>query len=297
MAERRKHERLSRRVRVRYWRHGQPDEIFTAFSKDISLGGLYISTNKPLTKGSRIQLELITPGGGFLAPGVVARTITYPREMQQLKTGGMGVRFVSLRAFLNDLLFRAHDDEDPLPAEYPQYAEGEANPAEALAAAAPTTSALPSAAPSAPPVAAEPERAPASAAFPAATGSRAYATLEQPRSWRKKSDQQEIGTRVVPQYPVVFDSNDAFLTSYDRDLRFGGLFVPTTSPAPIDSKVELTLHVPAMPVQRIEATVVHVAGGASPGIGVQFSDAGILERLSSAAQHSREVRARQLARA
>lgn len=69
--EKRLHPRLSTEIPVKYWVLEEQKEIESYFehlektksakTKDVSLGGMYITTDQPLKKGSILQLEIMIP--------------------------------------------------------------------------------------------------------------------------------------------------------------------------------------------------------------------------------------------
>lgn len=76
-------------------------------------------------------------------------------------------------------------------------------------------------------------------------------------------------------FPIYFSDVDELLEVYERDIRNGGLFVPTTRPAEMDSEVSIELNLPQArkSVMTVVAKVVHRTDEApNPGMGVAFSD-------------------------
>jgi Tfp pilus assembly protein PilZ len=68
---------------------------------------------------------------------------------------------------------------------------------------------------------------------------------------------------------------DELLEVYERDMRNGGLFVPTSRPAEMDSEVSVELNLPQArkSVMTVVAKVVHRTDEPpNPGMGVAFSD-------------------------
>jgi len=94
-------------------------------------------------------------------------------------------------------------------------------------------------------------------------------------------------------YPVYFSDVDELLEVYDRDIRNGGLFVPTSRPAAMDQQVLVELNLPRArkSVVTVVAKVVHrTEKGSSPGMGVAFSDPdGVVRTLSGLIQGVREA--------
>jgi Tfp pilus assembly protein PilZ len=76
-------------------------------------------------------------------------------------------------------------------------------------------------------------------------------------------------------YPIYFSDVDELLEVYDRDIRNGGLFVPTSRPAPMDQEVSVELNLPRTrkSVVTVVAKVVQrTEDGPNPGMGIAFSN-------------------------
>lgn len=75
-------------------------------------------------------------------------------------------------------------------------------------------------------------------------------------------------------FPIYFSDVDELLEVYQRDIRNGGLFVPTSRPAEMDAEVSVELNLPqaSKSVVTVIAKVVHrTEEGPNPGMGVAFS--------------------------
>jgi Tfp pilus assembly protein PilZ len=83
-----------------------------------------------------------------------------------------------------------------------------------------------------------------------------------------------LGLESRPMYPRAFVDHRQFVLAYERDLKTGGLFVPTKSPAAIGAIVDIELIVPdAAGPLCFQARVVHrLEPGAGPmaGMGVEI---------------------------
>jgi hypothetical protein len=90
---RRRSERVSRRVEVQFWQAGQ--KIHRGYSTNISASGMHISTANPLPPRSRLRIEVIHGDRGFLIEGVVAHRRAVHPELMKVTPPGMGVRFLS----------------------------------------------------------------------------------------------------------------------------------------------------------------------------------------------------------
>ena len=86
-------------------------------------------------------------------------------------------------------------------------------------------------------------------------------------------------------FPIYFSTPQEFVEAYDRDIRNGGLFVPTSRPAQMDQEVAIELNLPRTEdaVMTLIARVVHVVGsGPEAGMGVAFLSQGdAMTRLST----------------
>jgi hypothetical protein len=90
---RRRSERVSRRVEVQFWQAGQ--KIHRGYSTNISASGMHISTATPLPPRARLRIEVIHGDRGFLIEGVVAHRRAIHPELMKVTPPGMGVRFLS----------------------------------------------------------------------------------------------------------------------------------------------------------------------------------------------------------
>ncbi|HEY6463377.1 MAG TPA: PilZ domain-containing protein [Polyangiaceae bacterium] len=88
-ADRRKHPRLSIAVDVDF-KSGH--NFFTARTRDISSGGLFIESDAPVPVGMRIEIDLSFLKSHVRVPAEVAWTLE-----EDGRCVGMGVRFIDLR--------------------------------------------------------------------------------------------------------------------------------------------------------------------------------------------------------
>ncbi|MEM7585228.1 MAG: PilZ domain-containing protein [Acidobacteriota bacterium] len=110
--ERREQERRSRRVQVKFTVRGA-DKVYRGYSANISTGGMYIDSNHPLAKGTRIRLEVCAGEKGFMVEAEVARVI---KSRQAMRPSGMGVRFLSVDELVDELMPRIDTLKDSGPA-------------------------------------------------------------------------------------------------------------------------------------------------------------------------------------
>ncbi|HUT54863.1 MAG TPA: TIGR02266 family protein [bacterium] len=94
-SERRQHLRMPISLQVRY---RSLDTFFYDYAVNISHGGIFIKTRKPLARGAEVELEFEAPGAGkkFSTRGQVVRVI-FPGE-DEMEPAGMGIEFEPLSA-------------------------------------------------------------------------------------------------------------------------------------------------------------------------------------------------------
>ncbi len=95
--------RYKRRLPVRFW-HPQTGDPHQAFTIDISLVGMFISTRAPLPEGSRFRIEVLEPGHNYIFQGEVVRTERVAAELQQVSPSGMGVRLLQVGELVQELI-------------------------------------------------------------------------------------------------------------------------------------------------------------------------------------------------
>lgn len=81
---------------------GGGGRVATGVSGDVSVGGLYVSTYRPLPEGTRVSVRFRLPNGHVTGSGVVRWT----REGRPGRLPGMGIEFVELDALDRDCLER-----------------------------------------------------------------------------------------------------------------------------------------------------------------------------------------------
>lgn len=89
-------ERLPRRaVRfpIRFWRADRPQDKFQAFVSNVSAGGMYIATRRPLPPGTRLEVAVERPEGTVTIAAEVVHAARMPVMYQRVFGSGMGVRF------------------------------------------------------------------------------------------------------------------------------------------------------------------------------------------------------------
>ena len=104
MPEKRRADRKPARIRVRFWRPGEPERIHQGYTTNISGTGAFVQTDHPHPKGHRLQVEFRTERNGFVCEALVARAIKVAPELQNARRGGMGLRFLSVEELLAGFL-------------------------------------------------------------------------------------------------------------------------------------------------------------------------------------------------
>ena len=95
--------RRPRRVQVHFWRQGDPAP-YIGYTANISLTGMFIVTNSPLSSGSRIRVEVVDRERGFMVEGVVAHARKMAPALARLNQSGMGVRFLAVDELVRELI-------------------------------------------------------------------------------------------------------------------------------------------------------------------------------------------------
>jgi hypothetical protein len=98
---RRRSERVARRVEVQFWQVGQ--KVLRGYSTNISASGMHIATANPLPPQARIRIEVIHGERGFLIEGVVAHRRAVHPELMKVTQPGMGVRFLNADELIREL--------------------------------------------------------------------------------------------------------------------------------------------------------------------------------------------------
>ena len=95
-------QRRPRRARVQFWKRGD-SESTTGFTSNVSTTGMFIGTNTPLPRGTRLRVEVLEPPGLFVE-GVVAHAVKVAPGLQRVRQSGMGIRFLRGDELLAELL-------------------------------------------------------------------------------------------------------------------------------------------------------------------------------------------------
>lgn len=244
---RRRAVRRARRVQVHFWKRGEPTP-YAGYTTNISMTGMFIATNSPMPRGSRIRIEVMDQDRGFMMEGVVAHARKMRGDMARLNQSGMGVRFLSVEELVRELIPVAYGQSEEIP-KSPQTPAPQPAATPRAAAPPPTPEVFRPLAPSSPPEAPEAPRP------PIGMGGGTFA--------------------------IRFEGPEEFLEVFRRDIQQGGLFVSTLYPARLQESVLVELHPPlpggepvllrARVVQRFEP---HAGEGVNllAGMGLELLD-------------------------
>lgn len=282
MPSRRRAVRRPRRVQVHFWRQGDSTP-YIGYTTNISLTGMFIATNSPVTSGSRIRIEVIDRDRGFMMEGVVAHARKTPVELARLNQSGMGVRFLSVEELVRELIPAGVAETEEIPRE-----------AASRPGPPPPTEPMPAAAP--PPRPAPPPSQPV-----AVTAPRPVVIVPPPSPPPRRPP-----VPVEPSggsFTVRFSGVEEFLEVYRRDILQGGLFVSTRYPARLQETVNVELYPPglvvdpvvvrARVVQRFEPQSETGSPNLLSGMGLELLDVpSLLERLSPVIERLRGLQLR-----
>lgn len=242
--ERRDNPRFRRRVPVRFWKRGE-DRARSGFTTNISNGGMFIGSNQVLPPDTRLRIEVLDPKHGFHIEGIVARAKRSRPELRSVQTSGMGVRFLRTEELVAELF--------PKGVRVTMENGGDAGTRTPSAASAASRTAS-AESPAAPGVPAPPESGATGAESPAEEPSgegetpapSAPPAPDAPRAKRRG-------------FAVTFRTEEELRTTFERDIRQGGLFIATRKPAEVGDTVIIELRPPedlGAPL-RVHAKVVH----------------------------------------
>lgn len=100
--ERRGGKRRFRRFQAHFWRRGS-DVHSVGFTTNISDTGLFVATNRPLGKGTRIRVEVGAEVKGVIFEAEVVHAFSAELGLQGMRKSGMGVRFLSVADLVAEL--------------------------------------------------------------------------------------------------------------------------------------------------------------------------------------------------
>ncbi|MDX1644977.1 MAG: PilZ domain-containing protein [Thermoanaerobaculia bacterium] len=83
------------RFPVRFWPRERPQESFQAFASNVSAGGMFVVTRRPLPPRTSVELEVERPRGTVKISAEVVHAARVPPLYQSVFKSGMGLRFRS----------------------------------------------------------------------------------------------------------------------------------------------------------------------------------------------------------
>ena len=95
MPPKRKQKRTPRRFNVRFKKMGDED-FAVGYTKNVSVGGLFIGTIRPLPPGTEILVEIKEADRLRKRPATVVHAARVSPLLASVRTSGMGVRFLDL---------------------------------------------------------------------------------------------------------------------------------------------------------------------------------------------------------
>ncbi|MEO8276180.1 MAG: PilZ domain-containing protein [Thermoanaerobaculia bacterium] len=207
--------RIPLRIELRFWRPGDTAKL-TGYTTNISKSGFFLGGASSLQQGERLQLEIVDRDRGFLAEGRVVRVHRVALAMRHLDPPGVGVRFLLPEELVEELLPLAKQSGPVTqggraldPGLFPPYDPATEDLENPGAAAGPAAS--------------------AGQSSPGGTAAAREPMLDIDRD------------KIVM---VTFEDPSAFLGTYHRDIRAGGLFVSTPAPMALQDKVWVEMHLP-----------------------------------------------------
>ncbi len=250
--ERRREKRWPRQLDAKF---GVPNEKpHHAVATNISVGGIFLRTPLVSPPGTRFRVEVIHSSQGFIAEAVVVRAQKTPAHLQSIRPSGMGLRFLQpaelVQAMLPSMVATTKREEPKSPvgqgASSAAAAEGTATPErrgpQDLQVGTPVAAPAPTAEEFRPPP---------------------VESLDLER----------------PIFSVTYRDLDQIKQVFERDIKTGGIFVPTPEPEPLDRVVQVEVGIVGERPVRVDARVVHSVqpepgGGENMlvGMGVQFTD-------------------------
>lgn len=190
------------------------------FTQNVSVSGLFVSTNAPFKPGTRIFVEVPSGQEKLVLQGEVRYSARVDPALQKVKPSGMGVRLLRVDEVMSEVL----------KIETQNIKEIEV----------------------------------------VASGSKAIQPVE---------EEPGLDGDV---FQVSFETPHEMANSYERDIKYGGLFVPAAEPAEQDEKVviefrfgwnsEQLVQVQAQVVKKFASAEGSIAGETVSGMGVAFSD-------------------------
>jgi uncharacterized protein (TIGR02266 family) len=107
----REHARVSLKTNITL---GSDSNFFTGFSTDISEGGVFVATVETVPRGTKVDLDLLMPGGRPLRASGVVRWLREPNDHTPDLMPGVGVQFQDLQPEVASLITDFVRKREPL---------------------------------------------------------------------------------------------------------------------------------------------------------------------------------------
>jgi len=213
----RKVPRYKRRIQLRFW-SADDKSPRKGFTQNISVMGMFVSTNAPFKPGVRVFLEIPSGQGKLVFQAEVRYSARVDPLLYRVKLSGMGVRLLRVDEVMSELL--------------------------KLEAAG-------------------------------------VKVTEEPDSPAAEVADEPSGLEGTV-FPMTYDRPHDLVSSYERDIKYGGLFIASSEPGEQDEKVVIefrfgwdqaqVVQIQAQVVKRFASAEGSVAGESVSGMGVAFSD-------------------------
>jgi uncharacterized protein (TIGR02266 family) len=102
-SEKRRQRRVPVQIQIQYQ---SADGFFQDYIRNLSLGGIFIETAKPLPKNTKLRVEFRLPemADPITADGIVVHTLRVGRAKKNSAVSGMGIRFSELKSSSKQVL-------------------------------------------------------------------------------------------------------------------------------------------------------------------------------------------------
>lgn len=100
--------RYKRRFQVRFWIEGQ-DTPHAGYTTDVSMTGMFIATNTPISPRDRIRVEILDEQKGCTVHGEVVHAARVSPLLAKLRQAGIGIRLLGVDELIGDLVGRDRD--------------------------------------------------------------------------------------------------------------------------------------------------------------------------------------------
>jgi len=85
--------RRALRLPVKFWRRGEDDQTVSGYTMNVSAGGMFVATYRPLPPNAVVEFEITHPDRVVRATARVTHAARFPVEFQRIFKSGMGLRF------------------------------------------------------------------------------------------------------------------------------------------------------------------------------------------------------------